>query len=199
MQFWNAKNWRGTIYMTKSSYLIGAIIVVALLATAILFVVLRGEQKQVIASAAEEPCATESFGEAGARVGYLRTILLCSADSLRCNPDQTSVVRTQQAGSWNTQALLIADIPDGYVITGGDLLNPSVYSIRNMGFDRIKVTNYTDTNDFCTQHFWYYIHADHTSPEPEDRARIQICVYYDKWRGDPPAEPCPYPTENSPQ
>lgn len=199
MQFWKAKNWLRTKYTRKSRYLIGAIGAVALLEIGILFfVVQRGLQNQFIARAAEEPCATESIGEGRAQVGYLKTILLCSADSLRCNPDQTRVVRTQQAGSWNTQALLIPDIPDGYVITGGDLLNPSVYSIRNMGFDRIKVTNYTNANDYCTQHYWYYMHADHTDSEPEDRARIKICVYYDKWRGDPPAERCPAPTINPP-
>src|SRR5208283_2016657 len=144
---------------------------VALLEMSILFfLVLRGEQKEVVASAAEQPCATGSVGESSTRVGYSRTILLCSADSFRCKPDETQVVRTQQAGSWNTQALLIPDIPDGYVIIGGDLLNPSIYNIRNMGFDGIKVTNYTNANDYCTQHYWYYIHADHTDQEPEDRA-----------------------------
>ena len=199
MQFWNAKNWRGTKYLRNSRYVIGGIAAVALLEIGILILVVqRGLQKQVVASAVEEPCATKSIGEGGGRVGYLRTILLCSADSLRCNPDQTRVVRTQQTGSWNTQALLIPDIPDGYVISGGDLLNPSVYNIRNMGFDGIKVTNYTNANDYCKQHYWYYIHADHTDQEPEDRARIKICVYYEKWRGKPPAEPCPAPTTNPP-
>jgi hypothetical protein len=196
MQIWQAGNWRGIKYLRKPRYLIGAIAAVALLAIGILFVVLRGGPKQVIASAAEEPCSTESVSGGGTQAGYLRTILLCSVDSLRCRPDRTRVVRALHADSWNTQAMLIPDIPEGYVITGGDLLNPSAYRIRNLGFDRIKITNYTSANDYCTQHYWYYIHADHISPEPEDRARISICVYYGKWQGDRPEEPCPYPTEN---
>ena len=199
MQIWQARNWQVTKYLRKPSYLIGTIVAVVLLAVGIFFVVLRGGQKQVIASAEEYSCTTESVGEGSTRVGYLRAILLCSADSVRCKPDQTRVIRTQQAGSWNTQAMMIPDIPDGYVITGGDLLNPSAYRIRNLGFDRIKVTNYTDASDYCTQHYWYYVHADHISPEPEDRARISICVYYGKWQGDPPAEFCPHPTENPSQ
>jgi hypothetical protein len=56
MQIWNAGNWRGTKYMTKSNYLIAAIVAVALLAIGILFLALRGGREQVIASAAEEPC-----------------------------------------------------------------------------------------------------------------------------------------------
>jgi len=197
MRVWNAGNWRGTKYLTKSNYLIAAGVAVALIAIGISFVALRGWREQAVASATEEPCATD-IGEVGLRVGYSRSLLLCAAESLRCKPDQTRVLSLQHPGSWNTQPMLIPDIPDGYVITGGDMLNPSRIILRNLGFDKIEVTNYTNANDYCTQHYWYYVHADHTSPEAEDRARVRLCVYYDKWRGDSPVEPCPYPGEIPP-
>ncbi len=194
MQIWNAGNWPATKHLTKSNVLIAALVAVALIAIGVLFVALRGGRQQAVASAMEETCST-NIGEFGIRTGYSKTLLFCAADSLRCKPDQTRVVSLQHPGSWNTQAMLVADIPDGYVITGGDMLNPSRIILRNLGFDKITVTNYTNANDYCTQHYWYYIHADHTSSETEDRARVRICVYYDKWRGDSPVEPCPYPRE----
>jgi hypothetical protein len=72
---------------------------------------------------------------------------------------------------------MIDDIPDGDVITGGDVVDPSAYRISSVGFGRLKITNYTNASDYCTQHYWYYMSANHTSSEPEDRIRIRVCVY----------------------
>jgi hypothetical protein len=198
LEIWNPNNWRGTKHLTKSRYLTAATVAVALLAVGVLFVALRGGQQEGVASAMEEPCATD-IGQGGPRVGYSKTILLCSVDSLRCKPDQTRVLALRNSGSWNTAAMMIPDIPDGYVITGGDMLNPSRIVLRNLGFDGIEVTPYSNPNDYCMQHYWYFVHADHTSPEPEDRARARICVYYDKWRGTSPLAPCPNPLEIPPE
>ena len=199
MHFLKIRNWLTAMLMRHPRYAIGGAAAVTLLIIGMLFLFLGGRQPPVVASAMEEPCATQSGDEAGGRVGYLRTILLCAADSLRCKPDQTRVFRAEPTGSWNTEAMMIPDIPDGYVITGGDQLDPSAYRLRNLGFNSVKVTNYTNANDYCTQHYWYYMHADHISEESDDRARIKICVYYDKWRGSAPAAPCPYPADSPPQ
>lgn len=190
---WGAEYWRVVGRFKNPYYLLGGLVVVVAIAVGLAFLLWPGSQSQVPVSAAEEPCETESGGH---RVGYVRTILLCSMDSRRCNPDQTQVFRAQSAGNWSTQALLIDDIPDGYVIRGGDVIDPSMYRISNVGFGRIKITNYTNSNDYCTQHYWYYLSANHISPDPEDRIRIKVCVYYDKWQGK--TETCPKPTANAP-
>lgn len=188
--------WKVIERFRKPSYLLGGLVVVVAIAIGIVFLISRGAQNPVSVSASEEPCSMESGGP---RVGYLRTILLCSMDSLKCKPDQTQVFRAQPAGTWSTQALMIPDIPDGYVITGGDVVDPSVYRITNAGFTRLRITNYTNSNDYCTQHYWYYLSANHVSSDPEDRLRIRVCVYYDKWAGSPVTQSCPRPTIEAPQ
>jgi hypothetical protein len=144
----------------------------------------------------EEACTTGVNGE---RNGYLRTVLLCSADSQSCSPDQRSVFQAHHAGAWNAEAMLIPDIPDGDVITGGDMVDPSPYHVTSMGFSGINVTNYTNSSDYCTQHYWYYLHANWISSDPLDKARITICVYFDKWDGPKPAEACAPPTSSPSQ
>lgn len=119
--------------LRKPRYLLGGLAVAAAIAVVLLFLVWRGGQNQAPVSASEEPCSMESGGQ---RTGYLETILLCSMDSPKCNPDQTQAFRAQPAGAGSTQALLIPDIPDGYVITGGDV-DPSMYRITSSGFNRI--------------------------------------------------------------
>ena len=172
--------------------------VVALLAVAASFALIHQDQsqQQATASTTEETC---SNGPGGDRVGYLRTVLLCPVDSPQCKPDQRRVFKARRSGGWNAEAMLIPDIPDGYVITGGDMVDPSPYRITNMGFNGVKVTSYTNATDYCTQHYWYYLHANWISSEPTDRARISICVYYDKWNGAKPSEACPAPEAYPPQ
>jgi hypothetical protein len=172
-----------------------AVAAIALVIAGTLFFFLRTDHPQPIAAATEEPCATGPNNE---KVGYLRTILLCPADSPQCAPDQFRVFRAHHAGSWNAEAMLIPDIPDGYVITGGDMVDPSPYRITSMGFNSISVTNYANASDYCTRHYWYYLHANWISSEPSDRARITICVYYDKWPGAKPTDACPPPAANPP-
>jgi hypothetical protein len=167
-----------------------AVAAVALLAVGSWFVFFGQTQPKPAVTAAEEPCTTDSGGE---RVGFLRTVLLCPSDSPKCKPDQVKVFRAQRSDSWSAEAMLVPDIPDGYVITGGDLIDPSPYRLTNMGFNKVSVSSYTNASDYCTKHFYYYLHANWISSEPSDKARIEICVYYDKWPGSQPTEACPPP------
>jgi hypothetical protein len=194
-QGWRAKASQILQQLRKPRYLLGSLVVAGAAAIALPFLVLRGAQDKVAASPEEEPCSMESGGQ---RVGYIRTILLCSMDSPKCNPDQSQVFRAQAVGGWSTQALMIPDIPDGYVISGGDVFDPSPYRIANVGFGKITITKYANSDDYCTQHYWYYMNANHISSDPEDRIRIKICVYYDKWQGAPTTESCPPPTLDRP-
>jgi len=141
-------------------------------------------------SVGEEPCMTDS---GGLRNGYAKTIVLCTMESPKCKPDQSRVFRAQPPGGWNTEAMLVTDIPVGHVITGGDLLDPSIYNLRSLGFDGVRITNYADSNDYCTQHYWYYLHANWVSDDPSDRVTITACVYYSKWQGARPTEACSEP------
>jgi hypothetical protein len=175
---------------------VGAVAAVALVAIGSWFALFRQNQPPPTLSAAEEPCTN---GPGGERVGFLRTILLCPMDSPKCKADQVRVFRARRSDSWSAEAMLVPDIPDGYVITGGDLIDPSPYRLTNMGFNKISVTSYTNASDYCTKHYYYYLHANWISSEPSDRARIKICVYYDKWQGPQPREACPPPVVDSPQ
>src|SRR5208282_1813145 len=183
-QDWRFKDWDGLESLREPRYVAVAVAAVALLAVGLWFVFSRQTQPQPTLTSTEEPCATGPNGE---RVGFLRTILLCPMDSPSCKPDQVQVFRAQRSGSWSGEAMLIPDIPDGYVITGGDLIDPSPYRVTNEGFTRISVSDYTNATDYCTKHYWYYLHANWISSELSDKARIKICVYYDKWPGAKPA------------
>jgi hypothetical protein len=183
--------------LRKRRYLIVivAFAVVLVSAAGTWWALFRQDNNSVPVSVGEEPCMTDS---GGLRNGYAKTIVLCTMESPKCKPDQTGVFRAQQPGGWNTEAMLVADIPDGYVITGGDLLDPSVYNLRSLGFDGVRVTNYTDSNEYCTQHYWYYLRANWISDDPSDRVTITACIYYDKWQGAPPTDACAEPTIPSP-
>ena len=199
LQDWQSKHRQSLAALRQPSYLsiaVGVAVVIALLAIGSWFVFFGQTQPQPTLSAAEEPCTN---GPGGGRVGFLRTVLLCPMDSPKCKPDQIKVFRAQRADSWSTEAMIIQDIPDGYVITGGDLIDPSPYRLTNMGFNKVSVSSYTNGNDYCTRHYYYYLHANWISSEPSDKARIKICVYYDKWPGAPPAEECPSPVAGPPQ
>lgn len=196
VRLWRSNYGRGVEIARNPRNLGIAAAVVVLLAIGLWFAFLRQDHPQPTASVTEEPCRT---GPAGERVGYLRTVLLCAMDSPSCKPDQAKVFRAQRAGSWSAEAMLIPDIPDGDVITGGDMVDPSPYRLTNMGFNKVSVTNYTNAGDYCTQHYWYYLHANWISDELSDRARIKICVYYDNWKGAEPPATCPAPVANPPQ
>jgi hypothetical protein len=172
------------------------IVVVALFTLGAFFYFPRQEHSQPSSVVSEDPCSTGAGAE---RNGYLRTVLLCSADSPSCTPDQRRVFRAHHAGDWNAEAMLIPDIPDGDVITGGDMVDPSPYQVASMGFSGIRITNYTNSNDYCTQHNWYYLHANWVSTDASDKARITICVYFDKWAGPKPTDACAPPTAAPPQ
>ncbi len=183
--------------LRKRRYLIvmAAFAVVLVSVAGTWWVLSRKSNNSFPVSAGEDPCMTDS---GGLRHGYAKTIVLCTMDSPKCKPDQKSVFQAQQLGGWSTEAMLVTDVPDGYVITGGDLIDPSVYNLRSLGFQGIRISNYTNSNDYCTQHYWYYLHADWVSADPSDRVTITACIYYDKWQGAPPAEPCAEPIRPNP-
>jgi hypothetical protein len=174
-------------------HLILALIVLFLSLTGTWLAFSRHDNDFPTASASEELCSTDT----GARhTGYARTILLCTTDSPKCKPDQTRVFQARPPGAWNTEAMLIPDIPEGYVITGGDLVDPSIYRIRNMGFEGVSISNYNNSGDYCTQHYWYYFRAMWTSSDPTDQVSVRACIYFGKWQGVQPADACPQPTSN---
>jgi hypothetical protein len=194
LQNWPFKSWRGVETLREPRALAIVAVAAALLAIGSWFAFFRQASPQQTLSETEESCTN---GPGGDRVGFLRTVRLCAKDSPKCKPDQVRVFRAQRSDSWSAEAMLIPDIPDGYVITGGDLLDPSPFRITNMGFNRISVTPYANASDYCTKHYWYYLHANWISTEPSDTARITICVYYDKWPGK--TEACPPPGVGPPQ
>ncbi|MBV9222270.1 MAG: hypothetical protein JO366_15395 [Methylobacteriaceae bacterium] len=195
MGIWKVGSLPGAVMLRKPRYLIFAIGAAALLALGLFLAFDRQDSRQPMLNATEEPCTD---GPGGQRVGYLKTVLLCPVESPKCKPDQIQVFRAPRSGGWNAEAMLIPDVPEGYVITGGDVMDPSIYRITNMGFNSVSVTSYTNANDYCTQHYWYYLHANWISSDPSDRVRIKICVYYDKWQGTAPAGTCSEPTLNPP-
>jgi len=174
-------------------YLILALIVLFLSVAGTWLAFCRHDNVLPTASASEESCSTDT-GER--HTGYARTILLCTMDSPKCKPDQTRVFQARPPGAWNTEAMLIPDIPEGYVITGGDLVDPSIYRIRNMGFEGVSISNYNNSSDYCTQHYWYYFRAMWTSSDPTDQVSVSACIYYGKWQGVQPTDACPQPTSN---
>lgn len=176
-------------WLRKRPYVIATVVFAAVLLSAAgtWWALFRPTSNSVPVGIGEEPCMTDS---GGLRHGYGITILLCTMESPKCKPDQTRVFRAQAPGGWNTEAMHVADIPDGYVITGGDLLDPSVYNLRSLGFEGIRITDYTDSDDYCTKHYWYYLHANWVSSDPSDRVTITACIYYDKWQGAPPTDAC---------
>jgi len=187
---------RAFALLRERRYLILACIVVLLSAAGMWWAFFRQANDSVTASVGEEECST---GAGGLSTGYAKTIVLCTTESPKCKPDQTSVFRAQPPGDWNNEAMLVSDIPEGYVITGGDLIDPSVYNIRSRGFDHVAITNYANSSDYCTQHYWYYLRANWISSDPSDRVTITACIYYGKWQGTQPAEACAQPTSSPSQ
>jgi hypothetical protein len=182
---------RAFALLRERRFLVLACIVVLLSAAGMWLAFFRQANDSVPVSVGEEPCST---GSGGLSSGYAKTIVLCTEESPKCKPDQTQVFRAQPPGDWNAEAMLVPDIPEGYVITGGDLIDPSVYNLRSLGFDHVAITNYANSSDYCTQHYWYYLRANWISSDPSDRVTITACIYYGKWRGAPPTEACAQPT-----
>jgi hypothetical protein len=184
---------RAVVLLRGPRYLILALIVLFLSLAGTWLAFFRNDNSLPTVSASEESCSTDA-GER--RTGYTRTILLCTTESPKCKPDQTRVFQARPPGAWNTEAMLIPDIPEGYVITGGDLVDPSIYRIRNLGFEGVSISNYNNSTDYCTQHYWYYFRAMWTSSDPTDQVRVRACIYYGKWQGAQPSDACPQPTGN---
>jgi hypothetical protein len=175
-------------------YLVLTLLVLVLSAAGMWLAFSRHNNSLPTVGASEESCSTDT-GER--RIGYARTILLCTMESPKCKPDQTRVFQAGPPGAWNTEAMLIPNIPEGYVITGGDLVDPSIYRIRNMGFESVRISRYNNSSDYCTQHYWYYFHAMWTSSDPTDQVSVKACIYYGKWQGAQPTDACPEPTSGS--
>ena len=116
---------RALAWLRDRRYLVLACIVVLLGAAGTWVAFFRQANNSVTPSVGEEECST---GAGGLSTGYTKTIVLCTTESPKCKPDQTQVFRAQPPGGWNTEAMLVPDIPEGYVITGGDLIDPSVYN-----------------------------------------------------------------------
>jgi hypothetical protein len=72
--------------------------------------------------------------------------------------------------------------------------NPRLLSLLfSIGFTNIGVDARTDHADYCTQHYWYELHAKWSGGDKADKAKIQICAYFEKWRGTAPTQPCAAP------
>ena len=175
----------------RTRYFILGFIVLLLSAAGIWLAFTPHDNSLPTVNAGEESCSTDVGG--GQRTGYAKTILLCTMESPKCKPDQTRVFQARPPGAWNTEAMLIQDIPEGYVITGGDLVDPSIYRIRNMGFESVSISNYSNSSDYCMQHYWYYFRAMWTSSDPTDQVSVRACIYYGKWQGAQPTDACPQP------
>ena len=98
-----------------------------------------------------------------------------------------------ESGGGGTKS--IPDIPDGYVITGGELFS-SVYDMATRGFGNVNVTAHGGSGAYCNQHSWYDMRADWTRDDASDRMTIDICVHYVKWSGTLPTKPCLPPVSN---
>lgn len=143
-------------------------------------------------SRAHEPClASPGVGERS----YLIEILLCAADSPRCKPDGMRVCRAGRAENPEVEAPSIPDIPDGYVITGGELFS-AIYDMATRGFGNVNVTAHGGSGAYCDQHSWYDMRADWTRDDASDKMTVDVCVHYDKWSGTLPIKPCLPPVSN---
>jgi hypothetical protein len=139
------------------------------------------------AAEAAEPCPATP-GET--RQGVLIDVHLCVLGYERCRADPAGVYRAERTPS--PAPLLIQDIPDGAVATGGALFSSS-YDTANLGFKLISVTGRTDKSDYCALHSSYLMAAQWIGESRSDKADIQICVYFDQWRGAPPPAQCSAP------
>ena len=114
---------------------------------------------------------------------------LCTAASAWCKPSEGPVYKARPIAKREAATLSIPDIPDGYVITGGELLG-SAYDLTNRGFSHVRVTSHGDVADYCARHFFYDISADWTGNDPDDHMNIEICIRYEKWSGAMPTKAC---------
>ncbi|WP_158818101.1 hypothetical protein [Methylocapsa sp. S129] len=144
---------------------------------------------------AHEPCPASPGVD---QPGYLVEILLCTADSPRCKPDGTHVYKAGRGANPELEALSIQDIPDGDVITGGELFT-SVYDMATRGFGAVNVAVHGGPGDYCHQHYWYDMRAAWTGDDASDKMTVEVCIHYNKWTGSLPIKPCAPPIGNEPQ
>jgi hypothetical protein len=121
--------------------------------------------------------------------GYLVEIRLCSADSPRCKPGAHSTYRARRAALREMQTFSIPEIPDGYVISGGELFS-SVYDLATRGFANVSLADHGDPGDYCSRHSFFEMGADWTGDDATDAIDVDVCVRYAKWSGPPPATSC---------
>jgi len=124
--------------------------------------------------------------------GYLIEIRLCAADSPRCKPRGGPMYKARRAASRELETLSIPDVPDGYVIAGGELYS-SVYEMATRGFANVHFASHGDSADYCSQHHLIDMAADWTGDDTSDNFGIDACVRFKKWSGATPTKPCPPP------
>ena len=84
------------------------------------------------------------------------------------------------------------DIPDGQVITGGELFS-SLYDLQTRGFNNVRIRSYGDAADYCSRHHLFDMTADWTGDDASDNMRIEVCLRFKKWEDAMPTAPCPQP------
>jgi hypothetical protein len=135
---------------------------------------------------ASEPCPATAGVD---QPGYLVDILLCTVHAPRCRPHGMQVYKAGRGASPEVQPLPLANIPDGYVITGGELFS-STYEMATLGFRDVSITSHSDAADYCSRHSLYDMRAEWAGSDMSDHMTIQICVRYTKWTGILPTKPC---------
>jgi hypothetical protein len=140
-------------------------------------------------SRAAEMCPASPDGD---QQGYLIEIGLCTADSPRCRSRGAPLYKARRPENAETETLSIPDIPDGYVITGGELYS-SVYELATRGFKNVRFAGHGDASDYCSRHRLLEMRAEWTGDDASDNFKIDACVRFAKWAGATPAEPCPPP------
>lgn len=139
---------------------------------------------------AGEPCPASQGVD---QRGYLVEVHLCAADSRRCSPHGRPTYKAELATHRQAAALTINDIPDGYVISGGELFTSS-YDLATRGFNNVHIARHGDPGDYCGQHFFFDMGADWSGNDAEDSMNIEICVCYEKWPDAVPRQGCVPPS-----
>ncbi|MGD0722114.1 MAG: hypothetical protein ABR970_13840 [Roseiarcus sp.] len=125
----------------------------------------------------------------GGLPGYLVEIRLCNADSPRCKAGASPIYRARRPALREMETFSIPEIPDGYVIDGGELFS-SVYDLATRGFANVSFAGHGDPADYCSRHSSFEMGADWTGDDATDAIDVEVCVRYAKWPGLPPATPC---------
>jgi len=134
-----------------------------------------------------EPCPP---GPGVDQAGDLVEILLCAGNSPRCKPDGGRVYHAARGAAQTAQVLTDPNIPDGYVISGGDLFS-STYDMATRGFHNLSISSHAGDGDYCSQHDLYELRVDYTGDDPSGRMKVEICLRYRAWPGAIPPGRCP--------